>query len=227
MIILKQVRQDLRRIFIVLLAICVFAVTSAVLLNGIVMLSAKRHFVSFEEAAENQYDCILVLGCGVRGDKPTMMLRDRLETGIALYESGASGKLLMSGDHGQESYDEVNVMKEYAIDAGIPSDDVFMDHAGFSTYESMYRARDVFCAKRILIVTQGYHLYRAVFVARALGLDADGIAVESSVRYGQVYREVREIAARCKDCFTALFKPEPTFLGDAIPVSGDGNLTND
>ncbi len=227
MFILKQIRIDLRRILMVLIALCLCAALLVTALNAIVMLSAKRHFVSFEEAAENQYDCILVLGCGVRGGRPTMMLRDRLQMGISLYESGASGKILMSGDHGQESYDEVNVMKEYAMDAGIPSCDIFMDHAGFSTYESMYRARDVFCADRILIVTQGYHLYRAVFVARALGLDAEGIAVESSVRYGQVYREVREIAARCKDCFTALFKPEPTFLGDAIPVSGDGNLTND
>ena len=90
----------------------------------------------------------------------------------------------------------------------------------------MYRARDIFCADRILIVTQQYHLFRAVFVARALGLDADGISV-STVKYGRVYREMREIAARCKDCFTAILKPEPTYLGDAIPVSGNGDQTND
>ena len=227
MFLFKQIRSDLRKQCIILLALVVFCVSAVAILNGIVILSAKRHFVTMEEAAQSEYDCILVLGCGVRGNSPTMMLRDRLDLAISLYEAGTSGKILMSGDHGQESYDEVNVMKAYAMEHGVPSEDIFMDHAGFSTYESMYRARDVFCADRILIVTQQYHLYRAVFVARALGLDADGFAVESTVRYGQVYREVREIAARCKECFTALFQPEPTYLGEAIPVSGDGNLTND
>lgn len=227
MCLFRQVRSDLRKLFIIVLTLVVFGVSSVAILNGIVMLSAKRHFVTMEQAALGGYDCILVLGCGVRGDSPTVMLRERLDAGIALYEAGASDKILMSGDHGQESYDEVNVMKAYAMEHGVPSEDIFMDHAGFSTYESMYRARDIFCADRILIVTQGYHLYRAVFAARALDLDAEGFVVESTVRYGQAYRQVREIAARCKECFTALFQPEPTYLGDAIPVSGDGNLTND
>jgi vancomycin permeability regulator SanA len=155
------------------------------------------------------------------------MLKDRLDQGVQLYQQKASQKLLMSGDHGQADYDEVNAMKQYAIESGIPSEDIFMDHAGFSTYESMYRARDVFCAKKVIIVTQGYHLYRALYVAKTLGLDAYGVAAQSPPYTGQGYRDFRELLARNKDFFYAVLRPEPSFLGEAIPVSGNGNLTND
>lgn len=215
-------------------------VVSGVLILGLVCLGlvwgidahvrrqAANHLLSREAAAQlEDVDCILILGCGVRADgSPSLMLRDRLDMGLRLYEAGAAPKLLMSGDHSRTDYDEVNSMKNYAMAAGVPSEDVFMDHAGFSTYESMYRARDVFCAEKILIVSQGYHLYRAVYDARALGLEAYGVAAED-VRYaGQFVRDLREILARCKDFFYCLMQPEPTFLGEAIPVSGDGNLSN-
>jgi len=133
----------------------------------------------------------------------------------------------MSGDHGRPGYNEVAAMKQHAIDAGIPSSDIFMDHAGFSTYESLYRARDVFEADRMIIVTQEYHLYRALYVAERLGLDAYGVASDYHTYRGQAFRECREMLARCKDFCMALFQPKPTFLGEAIPISGNGDLTND
>lgn len=194
-----------------------------------VRLTAKTFFLTEQEASLlEEADCILVLGCGVRPDgTPSLMLQDRLKTGVRLYELQAAPKLLMSGDHSQADYDEVNAMKSWAIEAGVPSEDVFMDHAGFSTYESMYRARDVFHAKKIIVVSQKYHLYRAVYDARQLGLDAWGVSAEDIAYYGQAYRGAREVLARCKDLLYCLFRPLPTFLGDPIPVSGDGNLTND
>ena len=155
------------------------------------------------------------------------MLADRLNQGIELYQAGAADRLLMSGDHGRAEYDEVNVMKAYAMERGIPSEHIFMDHAGFSTYESMYRARDVFEAKKVIIVTQRYHMYRALYVARALGLDAYGVTSDPWQYQGQTYRELREMAARIKDFFYVILKPKPTYLGDTIPVYGDGNVTND
>lgn len=118
-------------------------------------------------------------------------------------------------------------MKSYATSAGIPSGDVFMDHAGFSTYESIYRARDVFLAGKVIIVSQGYHIYRALYIAERLGLEAYGVCADQQIYGGQEYREAREILARVKDFFTAIYKPMPTYLGDTIPVSGDGGLTND
>lgn len=120
-------------------------------------------------------------------------------------------------------------MKAFAIERGVPSSHIFMDHAGFSTYESMYRARDVFKAQRIIIVTQQYHLYRALYIARSLGLEAYGVSV-SDAYTAQVHRQqrnMREMLARVKDFFYCILQPLPTYLGDAIPVSGNGDLTND
>lgn len=182
---------------------------------------------------ENDYtklsdiDCIIILGAGVWGDKPSPILEDRLLEGIKLYQNNVSDKIIMSGDHGRECYDEVNIMKNYAIEKGIPSENIFMDHAGFSTYESIYRARDIFKAKKIVIVTQKYHLYRALYAANCLGLEAYGVGADPRQYSGATFRELREILARDKDFIKCIFKPKPTYLGDTIPVSGNGDVTND
>lgn len=211
-----------------LLALALLAGAGVLVLNEYVKSAAKPYVLTREKASQlEDVDCILVLGCGVRPDgQPSLMLRDRLDMGLALYEAGAAPKLLMSGDHGRAEYDEVNAMKDYAMAADVPSEDVFMDHAGFSTYESMYRAKEVFCAKKVVIVSQRYHLYRAIYDARALGLEAWGVAAEDVAYLGQSVRDLREILARNKDFFYCLWKKPPTFLGEAIPVSGDGNASN-
>ena len=98
-----------------------------------------------------------------------------LDDGIALYFAGAAPKIIMSGDNSTVSYNEVKAMKDYAVAQGVPSEDVFCDHAGFSTYESMYRAKHVFGAERIVVATQTYHLYRALYAASGLGLEAVGV----------------------------------------------------
>lgn len=216
----------IKKVICILLILACTGAVAAFGISGYVKSSAKKYILDPSETGED-YDCILVLGCGVYGTTPSHMLEDRLERGVELYKNGVSKKLLMSGDHGRKGYDEVNVMKNFAVERGVPSEDVFMDHAGFSTYESMYRARDVFKAKKILIVTQEYHLYRAVYDARALGLDAYGTVSMPRSYQGQLYRDIREVLARDKDFFYSIFKPEPTYLGEAIPVQGDGNLTND
>ncbi len=197
--------------------------------NGYIIWKVKDRIISPREAVElENVDCIMVLGCGVRQDgSPSGMLKDRLEEGIGLYKGGASDRLLMSGDHGRKDYDEVNLMKQYAVEAGIPSENIFMDHAGFSTYESMYRARDIFQVKKIVIVTQNYHMYRALFVARSMGMEAYGVASDPRSYGGQLLRDVRELLARPKDLIYTVVKPKPTYLGEAIPVNGNGNVTND
>ena len=172
-------------------------------------------------------DCIIVLGAGIWGDKPSPMLEDILLEGINLYNNNVSNKIIMSGDHGREEYDEVNIMKNYAIEKGVPSENIFMDHAGFSTYESIYRAKEIFKAKKVVIVTQKYHLYRALYIANQLGLEAYGVGSDPRKYVGATYRELREILARDKDFIKCIFKPEPTYLGEIISVSGDGDITND
>lgn len=197
-------------------------------INAYVVKSVEDRIITEQAAAEIlDVDCILVLGAGVRNGAPSAMLRDRIDAGVSLYMAGASPKILMSGDHGRKDYDEVNVMKDEAIAAGVPSADVFMDHAGFSTYESMYRAKEIFGADKIIIVTQQYHLYRSIYIAEQLGIEAYGVSADPRRYRGAVYRELREVLARNKDVVKCIFKPEPTYLGEAIPVNGDGNLTND
>ena len=195
-------------------------------LSSYIKKETAEKIITAEEATDA--DCILVLGCGVREDgSPSLMLRDRLEKGIELYEAGTAPKLLMSGDHGRKDYDEVNLMKSYAMGKGVPSEDIFMDHAGFSTYDSMYRARDIFCAEKVIVVSQEYHLYRALYLAEKLGLETYGVPAQDVNYRGQAYREFREMLARAKDFCTAVIQPEPKYLGEKIPVSGNGDLTND
>lgn len=216
-----------KRLLIIAAVLAALAAGTVFVPDIIVVSSAKDRIITADEAAElENTDCVLVLGAGVRNGSPTPMLRDRLITGISLYESGAAPKIIMSGDHGREDYDEVNVMKSYAVENGVPDGDVFMDHAGFSTYDSVYRAKAVFEADSIIIVTQKYHLYRALYIAERLGVNAVGVAADLDDYSGQLKRDLREIAARDKDFFSCLFKPEPKYLGEKIPVSGDGNITD-
>ncbi len=203
--------------------LCIAAINT-----GICAAGSRRILLEEDAARVADVDCILVLGCQVHDDgTPSHMLEDRLKQGVALYALEAAPKLLMSGDHGQEGYNEVGAMKQYAMDSGVPSEDIFMDHAGFSTYESLYRAKVVFGVDKILIVTQKYHLYRALHIADALGMEAYGVAADYRAYYGQWTREIREVLARVKDFGTGIFKPKPALLGDPIPITGNGNITND
>jgi vancomycin permeability regulator SanA len=156
------------------------------------------------------------------------MLGDRLQVGLQLYQAGKANRILVSGDHGRTNYDEVNTMKNYLKERGVPGDAVFMDHAGFSTYESMYRARDIFRVHKVIIVTQRYHLLRAVYSARQMGLEAYGVASDLQ-RYPGIERfELREVLARNKDfLWVNVWRPKPTYLGDSIPVWGSGAQTDD
>ena len=226
---MKTKKQVFRICFCILLCFFVLGIGAITVINSAVKLTTQKQILTSEEAAKLEgVDCVLVLGCYVfENGTPSAMLHDRLTRGVELYNKGAAPKLLMSGDHGREHYNEVDAMKQFAVDEGIPTDDIFMDHAGFSTYESIYRAKEVFQAKKILIVTQEYHLYRALYIADQLGLEAYGVSSDYRTYVGQFMRDAREVLARVKDCAVCIFKPEPTFLGEAIPVWGDGDLTND
>ena len=219
--ILKKVLLILGIIFLAIITIIFFV-------NWHVKASTKNQILISEQYLNlDNIDCIIVLGAGIWGDKPSPMLEYRLQVGIDLYKNNVAPKIIMTGDHGRIEYDEVNVMKDYAINQGVPSEDVFMDHAGFSTYESIYRAKEIFKAESVVIVTQEYHLYRAIYIANELGLKAYGVLSDPRQYVGALYRELREILARNKDFVQCIFKPKPTYLGETIPVFGDGNVTND
>lgn len=216
--------KKLKTLLIIAAAAALVCTAALLIINGIVKHSAMPYILTDSEVSGG-FDCILILGCGVYGDRPSHMLEDRLLTGTALYPAAAP-KLLMSGDNSRDDYNEVAVMRDFAIGKNVPAEDIFMDHAGFSTYESMYRARDIFGAERVLIVTQNYHLYRAVYDARALGLDAYGVGADLREYRGQSFRDLREILARVKDFVWCIFEPKPTYLGESIPINGIGNAAN-
>ncbi|MCG1026152.1 MULTISPECIES: SanA/YdcF family protein [Dehalobacter] len=224
----KRLRIRIKVLIGCLLAITVILFGSMLLINNYVEGVGTKYIGDMDHVPEA--DAILVLGAYVFPDgTASSMLADRLTVGYELYQHGKAPKILVSGDHGRTDYDEVNAMKRFLKEKGVPGQNIFMDHAGFSTYESLYRARDIFLVKRVIIVTQEYHLKRAVFVARSLGLEAYGVASDRH-DYGQAmaYYQLRELLARNKDFLWAkMIKPKPTYLGDVIPVFGDGGATDD
>ena len=201
--------------------------TIVISINIIVILQTKKQILTIEKLTPDKYDCILVLGAGIRNNKPSPMLEDRLTTSIELYNQKYASKILVSGDHTKKDYDEVNVMKNYILMQNIPSEDIFMDHAGISTYDSIYRAKNIFKANKILIVTQEYHLHRAIYIANQLEVEAYGVIADKNTYIGQSKRNIREFIARIKDFIKCIIKPQSKYLGEVFPINGNGDKTND
>ena len=220
-------KKILKKLIILVLIGLVLGSGLVLIINYHVISYSNKYIVSLEEVPKSE--AALVLGALVyRNGTVSTILADRLDTGIELYNNKSVEKLLLSGDHGQKTYDEVNAMKQYAVSQDIDNTDIFMDHAGFNTYESMYRARDVFLANKIIIVTQGYHLHRAVYNARKLGLEAYGVSADKHYYPGIKSYKLRESLARVKDYFLVNFlKIEPTYLEETIDIRGDGTVTDD
>ena len=211
--------------FIIITTISIL--TIILISNLYIVITTKSKIKNINDITDDDIDCILVLGAGIRGNNPSPMLEDRLLTSATLYKKNISNKIIVSGDHSKEYYDEVNVMKNYLKEQNIPSKDNFMDLAGFSTYDSVYRAKEIFEAKKVIIVTQKYHLYRALYIAKELGIEAYGVSATKRIYGNQMKRDIREFAARIKDFIKCIFKPKSKYLGEIIPVSSNGNITND
>ncbi len=219
---MKKIRRGILAAIAVLLLLC-----AAVGIPNAVMYGFSRGKIFSPETVEKA-DCILIFGAGLRPDgSPSKMLAERLDAGFLLYSEGKSERILVSGDHGAEDYDEVGAMKRYLMEKGVPDRAIFMDHAGFSTYDTLYRAKYIFACESAVLVTQKYHLYRALYVGNALGIDCSGVDAAKTVYRGQALRDLREAAARTKDFYKLWTKPRASVMGEEIPVSGDGSVTND
>jgi len=174
-------------------------------------------------------DAVMVLGASVYANgTPSPVLEDRLRYAYDLYISGKAPKILVSGDHGKDDYDEVNTMRDYLVKMGVPKDDIFMDHAGFDTYDSMYRAKTIFKIERLLVSTQKFHINRAVYIARKLGVEAYGYPCEDKSIYNMPYLYLRESLAKVKAVIeTDILKRSSKYGGEAIPIWKSGTLTED
>lgn len=199
-------------------------------INVYVVLYAKPYVYADVEQLPQKYAVILP-GAKVYSNTVSHVVRDRIEGTLRCVNAGKAERILVSGDHGRKDYDEVNQIRQYMQKVyGTDESLIFMDHAGFSTYETMYRARDIFCVQDAIIVTQKFHVYRSVYIARKLGLDAVALEAPELVPYaGTLHRmwEFREFLARIKAFFSVAFKLKPTYLGEQIPITGDASLSWD
>lgn len=227
----KNKTSKLKKVVAFIFILCVILAQIPILINAYVYEYANRYVLTVEEAKAHNVDCVLVLGAGVKNGAPTHILQERIYRGVEVFNTGCTNRILMSGDHGRVDYDEVNTMKQFAIDnAGAVATNILMDHAGFSTYESMYRAKEVFQVKSLIIITQEFHLYRAIYDARRLGLEAYGVAADGYFNFSftkEFYNDSREFLARVKDFFWCMLQPEPTYLGEVIPITSPGEATDD
>ena len=211
------------RVLIVLAVLCAL-VSDALLINDLRVASIGSALIRPTEG--KTYDCILVLGALVYGTTPSPMLKDRLDAALDAYHAGLSDRILVSGDREPTGYDEVDAMRIYLENAGVPPERIFLDFSGFDTYDSLYRAREKFHVQSVYIPTQRFHLVRALYIAKELGLSADGVDATRRVYGRELWYDFREIAARFKaflDCEILHFKLQN--LGATFPIQGSGLAT--
>ena len=215
-----------KKILLIILWIFILGIVSTLFINVYMISSTKNQIVSLEKVKDiNDVDAIVILGCKAYSNGPSLMLSYRLEKGIEVYNL-LNTKIILTGDHGTKEYDEVNVMRDYMLNMNIPSNDIFLDHAGFSTYDSIYRAKYIFEAKKIIIITQKYHMARALYLANKIGIEAYGVTSFDIPQKGIMLKnEIREILSRDKNFIKAIFKPRSKYLGEVIPLNQDGIIT--
>lgn len=201
----------MKKIFKYILIVLIVIILVPVIINFYVILSTKNRIVSGDSELLTDIYYIVILGAGIRRGKPSPMLEDRLKTGISLYNNDISNKILITGDHMNDDYDEVTVMKNYLLEHGIPEEDIITDNYGISTYDSIYRVKNVYKSNKVVIVSQRYHLYRALFLSDNLDLKSYGVEADLRYYYGQWYREIREILARNKDFIKGIIKPKAVY----------------
>jgi SanA protein len=203
------------------------AILSVLVLHVYIIQSSKKFTSNSVSKVPYAYTA-LVLGAHVsKSGVPSGFLKDRLDMALELYKKKKVKKLLLSGDHGTVIYDEVNNMRDYLLERGVPTEDIFLDHAGFDTYNSVVRAENIFEVHDMLIVTQRFHLPRALYIARNKNIKAYGIVADKS-NYGSLkYLKFRETIAGIKAFFEVMINKEPRFMGEKIPITGDSRKSYD
>ena len=204
---------------LLLAAVLVVGVTNAVTIG-----TTRDDVHVIADLTDYDADAVVVLGASVHADgTPSPMLQHRLDTAWALYDAGAADAIIVSGDNRESNYNESKAMKAYLVGLGVPSEDIYEDHAGYSTYESMYRARHVFGVKKIIVTTQAYHLYRALYAAQGLGMEAVGVASDHGAYLNQTSYSLREALARTKDFFNTLLQNSE---GETGPIAAEGEAVD-
>lgn len=210
----------------IILYLAVFGLITIVSVNYYVTSSTKKHiYNSIRRFPKN--DVGIIFGAGIRGDEPSKYLKDRLDAGILLYKAKRINKILLSGDNGREEYDELTVMKNYCFKHGVDTAKIFIDYAGFDTYSTMYRAKHIFKIKRATLISQKYHLNRAIYIGQKLGIKSVGYSANKGEYRGYKYVCFREYGSVFKSFFDVLRNREPHFLGNTIDINGKSNYSKE
>jgi len=224
-----QTRKHTKLVFTALFTLGIAGILSIALIYFHIDNSSKNFIFQNTESTHQHFQennikaqAGLVLGAKVyRNGTMSDVLMDRVLTALEFYKKGFFDKFLVSGDHGRVEYDEVNTIKDFLLSRGISPEDIFLDHAGFDTYDSVYRAKHIFQAESVMIFSQGFHLPRAVYIARNQDLESYGIISDKHVYLGSWYNNLRETGARVKAFFDLAFGSHPKFLGKKIPITGN------
>jgi SanA protein len=216
------------RKFLNIVVFLVVGVLLAVVFLQVYVQQTSAKFMEEDLAALNPVYTGIVLGASVRPDKSlSPILKDRVDAALLAYNAGKIQKFLLSGDHGQADYDEVNAMKNYLNSYDVPDSDIFLDHAGFDTYDSMIRAKSIFQVDKAIVFTQKFHLPRAIYLGRNLGMDLRGYVVDPSNYEPTSYLQRREWLANIKAWTEIHIEKKPVFSGDVIPITGSSMPTHD
>ena len=191
-----------------------------VITNAIIYLSTKSYMYAGAKDAPNAQAAVIPGAAVLKNGALSPIFKDRVDAAIGLYRENKVSKILVSGDNSTVSYNEVNPVRNYLLEKGVPDRDIFLDHAGFDTYSTMYRARDIFGIASMLIATQSFHLPRAVFIARNLGITAYGVNADNGASLLRNY--IREALANVKAMLNLMLDRKPKYLGEKIPIAGDG-----
>lgn len=219
---IKIMKRKILKIFLFGFLAVIFLFLAFFLINRRVDKKSDGKIFDSAELLPERTDAVLILGAGAKGGVMSDILKDRTDAALEVYKQGKAEKILVSGDHGRQDYDEVNVVKDYLLKNGVQESDIFLDHAGFDTYDSLYRAKNIFGVKTLVISTQDFHLPRAVYIANALGMEAVGIRADKRPYMYTEYLQKREKIAKVKAFFDILFKSKSKYGGPEIDIQGDG-----
>jgi SanA protein len=215
-----------KKYFKIFVCFVIIGLVAVVSVNWYVKSKTKTHiYNSLKKFPKN--DVGIIFGAGINGDQPSKYLKDRLDAGILLYKANRINKILLSGDNGRDEYDELTVMKKYCFNHGVDTTKIFIDYAGFDTYSTMYRAKHIFKIKRATLISQKYHLNRAIYIGQKLGIKSVGYSANKGEYLGYKYVTFREYGSIFKSFFDVLRNREPRFLGNPIDINGVSNYSKD
>jgi SanA protein len=215
-----------KKYFRIVLYLAIIGLIAIVSVNYYIKSSTKNKiYYSVKKFPKN--DVGIIFGAGINGNQPSKYLKDRLDAGILLYKMKRINKILLSGDNGRDEYDELTVMKNYCYNHGVDTTKIFIDYAGFDTYSTMYRAKHIFKIKKATLISQEYHLNRAIYIGQKLGIKSAGYSANNGEYHGYKYVCFREYGSIFKSFFDVLRNREPRFLGTPININGPSNYSKE